>query len=51
MRSRNNTRTEDGAESTNDHRSEVEDSQTFLDLMASVPAGDDKDECREKTCL
>lgn len=45
------TEGQDGADTTEDDGDDVEGSETFLDLMALIPAGNDEDKRREKAGL
>jgi hypothetical protein len=46
-----NTEGHEGADSTKDNGDDVEGSETLLDLMALIPAGDDKDKRRKEASL
>lgn len=46
-----NTEGQEGADTTKDDGDDVEGSETLLDLMALIPAGDDEDKRREETSL
>lgn len=46
-----NTKGQEGADTTKDDGDNVEGSETLLDLMALIPAGDDEDKRGEETSL